>query len=78
VGDIARTYYRTKQEEQQWVQERDPIKILSTALLEQGLAKQASLDLIKSDLEKEMDAAVQFAVDAPYPGLDEVDQDIYA
>jgi pyruvate dehydrogenase E1 component alpha subunit len=78
VGDIARTYYRSKQEEQQWVQERDPIRILVNALLEQGLVKQASLDLIKSDLEKEMDAAVQFAVDAPYPGTDEVNQDIYA
>jgi len=78
VGDIARTYYRSKQEEQQWVQERDPIRILVNTLLEQGLVKQASLDLIKSDLEKEMDAAVQFAVDAPYPGTDEVNQDIYA
>jgi pyruvate dehydrogenase E1 component alpha subunit len=78
VGDIARTYYRSKQEEQQWVQGRDPIKILVDSLLEQGLVKQASLDLIRSDLEKEMDAAVQFAVDAPYPGPEEVSQDIYA
>ena len=78
VGDVARAYYRAKQEEQQWVKERDPIKILSTALLDQGLVKQARLDIIRSDLEKEMDAAVQFAVDAPYPSLDEVDQDIYA
>ena len=78
VGDIARTYYRSKQEEQQWVQGRDPIKILVDSLLEQGLVKQASLDLIRSDLEKEMDAAVQFAIDAPYPGPEEVTQDIYA
>jgi pyruvate dehydrogenase E1 component alpha subunit len=78
VGDVARAYYRTKQEEQQWVKERDPIKILVNALLQQGLAKQSRLDIIHSDLEKEMDAAVQFAVDAPYPTPDEVDQDVYA
>jgi acetoin:2,6-dichlorophenolindophenol oxidoreductase subunit alpha len=78
VGDIARTYYRSKQEEQQWVQERDPIRILADSLIEQGLVKKASLDLIRMDLEKEMDAAVQFAIDAPYPGPEEVSQDIYA
>ena len=30
VGDIARAYYRPEVEEQQWVSERDPIKLLST------------------------------------------------
>src|SRR5213593_2375101 len=48
VGDIARAYYRPKQEEQQWAADRDPIKILATSLLDQGLAKRESLDLIYS------------------------------
>ena len=78
VGDIARTYYRPKQEEQQWVTERDPIKILADYLLGQGLAKQGSLDLIQSDLVKVMDMAVEFAMQSPYPHPDEVHQDIYA
>jgi len=78
VGDIARAYYRPKQEEQQWAADRDPIKILATSLLDQGLAKRESLDLIYSDLVKVMDAAVEFATNAPYPNPEEVDQDIYA
>ena len=47
-------------------------------LLTGAFTRDASRAEIKSDLEKEMDAAVQFAVDAPYPGTDEVNQDIYA
>src|SRR5207249_9433676 len=78
VGDIARAYYRSKQEEQQWATDRDPIKILATSLLDQGLVKRESLDLIYSDLVKVMDAAVEFATNAPYPNPEEVDQDIYA
>ena len=53
-------------------------KILATSLLDQGLAKRESLDLIYSDLVKVMDAAVEFATNAPYPNPEEVDQDIYA
>ena len=38
--------------------------------VDQGLVKQARLDIIRSDLEKEMDAAVQFAVDEEIiPGI---------
>jgi len=38
----------------------------------------AQLDRIDSALTAQMDAAVEFAVAAPYPELTEVDQDIYA
>ncbi len=37
VGDINREYYRSKQEEQHWKTERDPIKLLANWLIEQGL-----------------------------------------
>src|SRR5215475_1948571 len=33
VGDIARDYYRSKEEEQRWKAERDPLRILSSWLL---------------------------------------------
>src|ERR1700674_4320273 len=38
VGDINREYYRSKQEEQQWMGERDTIKILADWLIAQGSA----------------------------------------
>ncbi len=78
VGDINREYYRSKQEERQWMTERDPIRLLTAWLLEQKLADPVQLDRITQEVRAEMDAAVKFAVAAPFPGPDEVDQDVYA
>jgi acetoin:2,6-dichlorophenolindophenol oxidoreductase subunit alpha len=78
VGDISREYYRAKQEEQKWVVERDPIKLLGDWLVEQNYADAAALEKIKSEIQFEMGAAVEFAVAAPYPQLEEVEQDVYA
>jgi pyruvate dehydrogenase E1 component alpha subunit len=78
VGDINRDYYRSKQEEQKWKTERDPIKNLADWLTGQGLADAALLDGIQAEVRSEMKAAVEFAIAAPYPNLDEVDQDVYA
>ncbi len=78
VGDIDRTYYRSKEEEEQWKKEKDPISICSAWLIEDGLADQAVLDQIKSDVEKEAEEALNFALEAPYPDESEVDQHVYA
>jgi len=78
VGDISREYYRSKQEEQLWKTERDPITLLGDWLVKEKLADRAQLDSIQKDVKAEVDKAVQFAVAAPYPSADEVDQDIYA
>jgi len=78
VGDINREYYRSKQEEQKWKTERDPIRNLVGWMLEQKLTDAAQLAKIESELTAEMDTAVEFAVAAPYPALEEVEQDVYA
>ncbi len=78
VGDINREYYRSKEEEKHWKTERDPIKLLADWLIEQGLADSAQLSAIRSEVESEMKKAVEFAVSAPYPGVEEVEQDVYA
>jgi pyruvate dehydrogenase E1 component alpha subunit len=78
VGDVNREYYRSKQEEQLWKTERDPITLFSTWLIEQKIADRARLDQIKSEVDVEMKKAVQFAMESPYPAVDKVDQDIYA
>ena len=78
VGDINREYYRSKQEEQHWKTERDPIKLQANWLLTQGLADAAALDQIAAEGRAEMEAAVKFAVAAPYPSVDQVEQDVYA
>ena len=78
VGDINREYYRSKQEEQMWRTERDPILILGKWLIEEKIADQKTLQQIEADLEAELKKAVEFAVAAPYPSVDEVAEDVYA
>ncbi len=78
VGDISREYYRSKQEEQHWRTERDPLKLLSSWMLQEGVADQAAVAAIESEVNSEMETAMKFAIAAPYPQPDEVDQDVYA
>ena len=78
VGDVSRDYYRTKQEEQRWTTDRDPIALAGAALVEDGRADRAALDRIRAELTEEMDRAMRWAIDAPYPSVDEVSEDVYA
>jgi TPP-dependent pyruvate/acetoin dehydrogenase alpha subunit len=78
VGDINREYYRSKQEEQLWKTERDPIANFGKWLVDEKLADTAALDRMQAELESEMKKAVDFAVAAPYPTVDEVAEDVYA
>jgi acetoin:2,6-dichlorophenolindophenol oxidoreductase subunit alpha len=78
VGDVNREYYRSKQEEQKWKTERDPLKLLGDWLVGQNVANSSDLDQIHAEVKTEVEKAVQFAIAAPYPTLDKVDQDIYA
>jgi TPP-dependent pyruvate/acetoin dehydrogenase alpha subunit len=78
VGDINREYYRSKQEEHMWKTERDPILNLGKWLIEQKIADAATLEQVEKELEAEMKKAVEFAIAAPYPKAEEVDEDVYA
>jgi TPP-dependent pyruvate/acetoin dehydrogenase alpha subunit len=78
VGDISREYYRSKQEEQEWKTNRDPIKLLADWLISQSFADSAVFKLIESEVRTEMQAAVDFAIAAPYPSADQAEQDVYA
>jgi len=78
VGDINREYYRSKNEEQEWKTRRDPIKLFSDWLLGEKLIDAAALARIESEVRAEMQAAVDFAIAAPYPKPEEAEQDVYA
>jgi pyruvate dehydrogenase E1 component alpha subunit len=78
VGDIARAYYRPKAEEQEWVTEKDPVTLHGQWLMANGVADRAELDKVQADLIADMDAAMQFGIDAPYPDPSRVTEDIYA
>lgn len=78
VGDIARDYYRPKEEEQCWKTKRDPLKILSGWLLERHMADTGIFEQIERSVESEVDAAVKFALNAPFPAPEEVSKHVYA
>jgi len=78
VGDVSREYYRSKQEEQQWKTERDPIRLLGDGLVSEGHADRAALEKIQAEVKAEIASAVEFAMAAPYPNPSEVSDDVYA
>ncbi|HSM69771.1 MAG TPA: thiamine pyrophosphate-dependent enzyme, partial [Xanthomonadales bacterium] len=78
VGDVDRSYYRPKEEEQSWSQERDPLDLLAEWLLAQGLATRDALDKVRAEIKAEIEAGADFALQAPYPDESEVDQHVYA
>jgi pyruvate dehydrogenase E1 component alpha subunit len=78
VGDIDRKYYRSKKEEQDWMTNRDPLKILAGWLIDQKLADQNIFDQIEVEVKDEIEAGAEFAINAPYPDVSEVDQHVYA
>ncbi len=78
VGDINRTYYRPKEEERGWRENRDPLKLLAAKLIGQELTDQSVIDRIDAGVKKEVEDGVQFAVNAAYPDQSEVSEDIYA
>lgn len=78
VGDIAREYYRPKSEEAEWRERRDPIQVMADALVAAGVATPAELAAIESDVKAEAEAAVAFALEAPFPDPAEVTMHVYA
>ena len=78
VGDVNREYYRSKEEETYWRTERDPMKQLAGWMVEQGLAEAGIFQQIETSVGSEVTVAVEFALNAPYPALEEVDQHVYA
>jgi len=78
VGDIDRAYYRSKEEEEHWKKDRDPLKLLAGWLIKNKLLDDSSLQQIDREVSAEIKTALEFALNAPYPDPREVDQHVYA
>ena len=78
VGDIQREFYRSKEEEMEWQTNRDPINNLGQWLIEEKLTDEKILQQIQSDVQQEAEKAVEFALNASYPAVEEVGQHVYA
>ncbi len=77
VGDIQRTYYRPKDEEERWKSERDPLTLFAQYLVAEGIVSEAELGRVRDEVSAEVEAGVSFALEAPYPDPSEVDQHVY-
>jgi pyruvate dehydrogenase E1 component alpha subunit len=73
VGDVDRSYYRSKDEEERWQTERDPITLLAARL-----GDDIEIERIRERVEAEIDDAVAYALDAPFPDRSEVTNHVYA
>lgn len=78
VGDVDRRYYRSREEEDEWRRERDPLRLLADWLKVEEMVDEATLERIQEEAGAEIEGAVRFAHEAPYPDPSEVDQHVYA
>jgi len=72
VGDINRTYYRSKEEEAEWKDKRDPIVNFGTWLTGQKIVTADDLAAIDAEVKADAKAAVDDALEAKYPDASEV------
>jgi len=77
VGDVDRAYYRSKDEEERWQGERDPLKLLTDRLVADGV-DEAELEQVATRVAQEVAEAVAHALEAPYPDPSEVTEHVYA
>ena len=78
VGDVDRSYYRSKEEEAEWKENRDPIRNFGVWLAGEGIATVEELAEIDHAVAAEAEAAVEHALAAPYPDGAEVHLHVFA
>ncbi len=76
VGDAAT--YRTKEELQWWMDEKDPIKLLGDHMVAGKAAARKDLEDLEDQVEQEVLDAIEFAKDSPLPPPEQAYEDLYA
>ncbi len=74
---ILREPYRTDEEVEYW-KGRDPIDIHSKMLVEQGVATEDEIESVRAEIAADVEAALQFARESPYPEPEDLLVDLYA
>jgi len=75
VGDPL--VYRSKEEAEDWIQNRDPLLNFETHAVEASLVDSDDLRRIDLEVEEELASAVEAAEAAPFPDLSEILTDVY-
>ncbi len=77
VGDINREYYRSKEEEKDWKENRDPIVRFRSWLVKEGIASEEEIEAMNAEINEDATAAVEYALAAKYPDPSEVDMHVF-
>jgi len=69
--------YRPREEVEEWLR-RDPIQRLRRGLIEGGHLSDAEVQALERAVAKNVESAVEFAMESPYPSSEEALDDLYA
>ncbi|RLI43021.1 pyruvate dehydrogenase (acetyl-transferring) E1 component subunit alpha [Candidatus Bathyarchaeota archaeon] len=69
--------YRPKEEVEEWLR-KDPIKRLREKLLQTNVLAEEEIQRVEGEVSAEIEEAVKFAVESPYPAPEEALEDVYA
>ncbi|MBO58606.1 MAG: pyruvate dehydrogenase (acetyl-transferring) E1 component subunit alpha [Acidimicrobiaceae bacterium] len=68
--------YRTDEEVEE-MRKRDPLVIHEARLVESGVMNDEEIQAFKDEIQKEVDASVEFAEQSPFPESDDILVDVY-
>ena len=77
LNRIVRDLYREDDEVEEW-KKRDPISIHKERLLEQGIATQEEIELMEQETKEQIEDAITFARESPYPEPGDLFEDMFA
>ena len=69
--------YRPKEEVEEWLA-KDPIKRFKEKLLQTNTLTESEIQQIEKEVSDEIEEAVKFAMESPYPAPEEALEDVYA
>ena len=76
-GEADRTYtYRTKEEIEGWMK-KCPLERFKKVLLKEGV-KESEFERVEADVQRELEEAIRFAEESPFPQPEDALQDLYA
>jgi TPP-dependent pyruvate/acetoin dehydrogenase alpha subunit len=69
--------YKPKAEVEEWLK-KDPIPRYRNYLIKKGILTQADTEQIDREMNEEIENAIKFALESPYPAPEETLEDVYA
>ena len=69
--------YRSTAEVDEW-RKKDPIMRVEKLLVERGIMSEPEYQMIRAEIQQEVDEAVEFAEASPQPAVDSIFEDVYS